>query len=157
MNPWTVALKLVVSAFCACGFSIVFYFKPKRLPLAALSGVITCGVYLCVQYLLGGEFIPNMAGAFAGGIYAECMARVTKVPVPVYLIPSMIILVPGSLLYRTMNYFISGAYGAAGNCALTALAVAAGIAGGVMAASIAGIIFNRLKSVNAGKRDGNRF
>ncbi|MBQ9780757.1 MAG: threonine/serine exporter family protein [Clostridia bacterium] len=152
MNTWTFLLKLFMSALCACGFSILFYFKPRRLPLAALNGVITCGVYLGVQALLGGEFIPNMAGAFAGGIFAEIMARVTKVPVPVYLIPSMIILVPGSLLYRTMNYFISGAYGMAGECALTTLAVAAGIAGGVMTSSILGMMYIRIRETLMSKR-----
>ncbi len=144
MDFWTVFLKLLMSALCACGFSILFYFKPRRLPLATLSGVITCAIYLTVQHFLGGEFIPNMAGAFAGAIYAEIMARLTKAPVPVYLIPCMIILVPGSLLYRTMNYFISGAYGMAGDCALTTLSVAAGIAGGIMAASVFGMLYARL-------------
>lgn len=154
MRPETVILKLVMSALCACGFSILFYFKPKRLPLAALNGVITCAAYLGVQFLLGGEFIPNMAGAFAGAIFAEIMARVTKVPVPVYLIPSMIILVPGGLLYRTMNYFISGAYGDAGSCALTTLTVAVGIAGGIMAASVFGMIHTRLARVRSPMKAG---
>ena len=79
-----------------------------------------------------------------GAIYSEIMARLTKAPVPVYLVPCMIILVPGSLLYKTMNYFISGAYDLAGSSALTTLAVAAGIAGGIMAASVFGMLYGRL-------------
>ena len=144
MNAATVILKLLMSALCACGFSILFYTRPRRLPLAVLCGVITCGVYIGVQHLLGGEFIPNMTAAFVGALYSEVIARVTKAPVPVYLTPCMIILVPGSLLYKTMNYFISGAYGLAGTCALSALAVAAGIAGGIMAASVCSMLYVRL-------------
>ncbi len=147
MDIQTVILKLIMSALCACGFSILFYTRPRRLPLASLCGVITCGVYISVQYWLGGEFIPNLAAAFVGAIYSEIIARVTKAPVPVYLIPCMIILVPGSLLYKTMNHFISGAYGQAGTCALAALAVAAGIAGGIMAASVCGMLYGRFTSL----------
>lgn len=152
MNVQTFLLKLAMSALCACGFSILFYFRPRRLPLATLNGVITCGVYMTVQYFTGGEFIPNLAAAFVGAIYSEIMARVTKAPVPIYLIPCMIILVPGSLLYRTMSYFISGAYGEAGTCALTTLAVAVGIAGGIMAASICGMLYTRLIGIYALKK-----
>ncbi len=155
MDMQIVILKLIMSALCACGFSILFYTRPRRLPLASLCGVITCGVYIGVQYLLGGEFIPNMAAAFVGAIYSEIIARVTKAPVPVYLTPCMIILVPGSLLYKTMNYFISGAYGEAGSCALTTLAVAAGIAGGIMAASVCGMVYSRLASLYTRKRKHN--
>lgn len=152
MDMQTVILKLVMSALCACGFSILFYTRPRRLPLASLCGVITCGIYIAVQYWLGGEFIPNMVAAFVGAICSEISARVTKAPVPVYLTPCMIILVPGGLLYKTMNYFIIGAYGEAGSSALTTLAVAAGIAGGIMAASVCSMLYSRLRGLNVRKR-----
>ena len=114
MDIGNVLLKLLMSALCAAGFAILFYFKPKRLPWAALNGVITCGIYLTVQHLLGGEFIPNLAAAFVGAIYSEIVARVTKAPVSVYLIPCMIILVPGSLLYSPPGAALPGKGGLRG-------------------------------------------
>lgn len=145
--------KLVMAALGAVGFSILFFIRPKRLPWAALGGIITCGVYLLVQLLLGGEFIPNLAGSFFGAVFSESLARVTKAPVPIYLVPCMITLVPGGLLYRTMSHFIQGEYGQAGSFGLAALAVAAGIAGGIMAASVFGMVYNRLRSLSVKKRN----
>lgn len=137
--------KIVMAVLGAVGFSILFFIRPRRLPWAAFGGVITCGVYLFVQLWLGGEFIPNLAGSFAGAIFSEVIARVTKAPVPIYLVPCMITLVPGGLLYRTMSSFIQGEYGQAGSFGLAALAVAAGIAGGIMVASIMSMVYVRLK------------
>ncbi len=139
--------KIVMAMLGALGFSILFYIRPRRLPWAALGGIITCGVYLFTQFWLGGEFIPNLAGSFFGAIFSEIVARVTKAPVPIYLVPCMITLVPGGLLYRTMSSFIQGEYGQAGSFGLAALSVAAGIAGGIMAASVVGMVYGRLKSL----------
>ncbi len=152
MNIWTTVLKLVTAAMGSLGFSILFYLKPRRLPLATLGGFLSCGVYLLVQFFVGGELIPNLAGAFAGAIFSEIMARATKAPVPVYLLPCIIPLVPGGLLYRTMNHFIRGAYGQAGTYALTTLAVAVGIAGGIMAASVIGMLYAKVTLKISGGR-----
>ena len=152
MNIGPILLKLITAALGAVGFSILFYIRPRRLPLATLAGLVTCGTYLMVQAFLGGEFIPNMAGAFLGAIYSEIMARVTKAPVPIYLVPCLITLVPGGLLYRTMNHFIQGAYALAGQYALDTLAVATGIAGGIMAASVCGMAYSRIMLLSRQKR-----
>lgn len=136
-------LRLLMAVLGGVGFSILFYIKPRRLPFAALGALITCGTYLLAQHFWGGEFIPNLAGAFLGGIYSEIMARACKAPVPVYLVPCAITLVPGGLLYKTMNQLIGGSLTAAVQYGLTALSVGAGIAGGIMAASVLGMLFNR--------------
>ncbi len=149
--------KLLMAVLGAVGFSILFYIKPRRLPLAALGGIITCGAYLVVQHFLGGELIPNLVGAFLGGIFSELMARLNKAPVPVFLVPCMITLVPGGLLYRTMNSFIQGAYGQAGTYGLTALAVAVGIAGGIMASSVCGMIYTQILHFVEKKKAKQRF
>ena len=141
MDASVVIIKLLTAVLGSIGFSIIFYLKPHKLPLAALGGLVTCAVYLGVQMLLGGELVPNLAAAFVGAIFSEVMARLTKAPVPVYLLPCLIPLVPGGMLYKTMDNFIRGAYGVAGSCGLTALAVAVGIAGGIMAASVCGILY----------------
>lgn len=154
MDIPTTILKILTAAMGSLGFSILFYVKPRRLPLTTLGGILSCAVYLLVQHFTGGELIPNLVGAFVGGVYSEIMARATKAPVPVYLLPSIIPLVPGGLLYRTMNQFIRGAYGEAGRDGLTALAVAIGIAGGIMAASILGMLYARMTQWQLSKKQG---
>ena len=134
-----VIVSLITGALGTLGFSILFYVHPRRLTLATLGGVLTTGVYLLAGYFLGGELLPNLLGALIGAGFSEICARLTKVPVPIYMVPCVIPLVPGSALYATMFNFVSGNYGAAADAALTTLEVALGISGGIVIASVLGI------------------
>ena len=133
-------IQLVTATLSTLGFSILFYVQPKRLPLATLGGFLACAVYLAAGYFLSGELIPNLLAALVGAGYADVTARRTKVPVSVYLIPCLIPLVPGSALYETMTHMVSGAYSEAATWGLHALRVAIGIASGILAASVAGML-----------------
>ena len=143
-------VSLITGALGTLGFSILFYVHPRRLTLATLGGVLTLAtlggvlttaVYLLAGYLLGGELLPNLLGALVGAGFSEIFARLTKVPVPIYMVPCVIPLVPGSALYATMFHFVSGNYAAAGSAALTTLVVALGISGGIVIASVLSMIF----------------
>lgn len=134
-----VIVSLITGALGTLGFSILFYVHPRRLTLATLGGVLTTGVYLLAGHFLGGELLPNLLGALIGAGFSEICARLTKVPVPIYMVPCVIPLVPGSALYATMFNFVSGNYGAAAAAALTTLEVALGISGGIVIASVLGI------------------
>jgi uncharacterized membrane protein YjjB (DUF3815 family) len=104
--------------------------------LAALGGLLACGVYLLVKWWLGGEFIPNMLGALAGALFSEVCARRTAVPVSVYLTPCIVPLVPGGMLYQTMSCLVRGDLSGAGSYGLTTLTMAMGISGGIVMASV---------------------
>ena len=139
MSP--IAVKLITATISTFGFSILFFIHPRRLPVATLGGVLTCGVYLLAAHLLGGELIPNMLAALVGAGFSEVMARVTKAPVPVYMMPCIITLVPGSKLYATMFGIVTGDYAVASAEGMCTLEIALGIAGGIVIASVLGIIF----------------
>lgn len=134
-----IVVTLFTAALGTLGFSILFYVHPRRLVLATVGGILTCAVYLLAGRFIEGELLPNLLGALVGAGYSEIMARVTKVPVPVYMVPCVIPLVPGGILYATMFQFVSGHYTAAATAALTALQVALGIAGGIVIASVIGL------------------
>ena len=89
-------------------------------------------VLLCLVLLLG---------ALVGAGFSEIMGRLTKVPVPIYLVPCVIPLVPGGGLYETMFNFVAGNYAAAATAGMRTLQIALGIAGGIVIASVLGIIF----------------
>jgi len=142
-----IIIQLITATLSTLGFSILFYAHPKRLPLTTLGGFLTCAVYLAAGHFLSGEMIPNLLGALAGAGYADVTARRTKVPVSVYLIPSLIPLVPGGALYETMTHMVSGAYSEAVTWGLHALRVAIGIASGILAASVVGMLIRpRIKT-----------
>ncbi len=149
-------ITLLMAALCTLGFSILFYVHPRRMALATLGGVIACGVYLLAEYFLGGALLPNLLGAAAGAGFSEICARVTKVPVPVYMMPCIIPLVPGGGLYETMFALVAGQYEIAAVAGLNTLQVALGIAGGIMAASVVGL-FIRPRKRSGGKDTPSTF
>ncbi len=134
-------IMLITASLGTLGFSILFYVHPRRLFLATLGGILTCGVYLLGGHFIGGELLPNLLGALVGAGFSEIMARLTKVPVPVYMVPCVIPLVPGGALYATMFNFVAGNYAAAAEAGMRTLQIALGIAGGIVIASVLGIIF----------------
>lgn len=135
------AVMLITAALSTLGFSILFYVHPRRLLVATLGGLLTTAAYLLAGHFLDGELLPNLIGALVGAGYSEIMARVTKVPVPVYMVPCVIPLVPGGGLYETMFSFVTGNYAAAATAGMRTLQIALGIAGGIVIASVLGIIF----------------
>lgn len=141
MDATTVLITLFTATLGAVGFSILFYMKPKRLPWAALAGLLTCAVYLAAKRWIGGELIPNLLAALVGAVFAEITARVTRAPVTVYLVPGIVPLVPGGALYETMSHLVTGEYGAAASYGLVTLKVAAGIAGGIIAVSVLDLLW----------------
>ncbi len=141
MDVKQVIVTLVTSALATLGFSILFFVHPRRLTLATLGGVLTTAVYLLAVHFIGGELFPNLLAALAGAGFSEVSARLTRVPVPVYMVPSVIPLVPGGALYETMFNFVAGNYGAAATAGMRTLQIALGIAGGIVIASVLGIIF----------------
>ena len=136
-----VIVILVTAALSTLGFSILFYVHPRRLALATMGGLLTTAVYLLAKQLIGGELLPNLLGALAGAAFSEVCARLTKVPVPVYMVPCVIPLVPGSALYEAMFNMVAGHYSAAATAALTALEVALGVSGGIVIASVFSLFF----------------
>ncbi len=140
-----VVISLLIAAISTLGFSILFFVHPRRLFLATFGGVLTWGAYLLAAHFLGGELLPNLLAALVGAGYSELCARLTRVPVPVYMLPAVITLVPGGKLYETMFFMVSGAYTQAARAALVTLQIALGIAGGIMAASAVGLFLRPRK------------
>ena len=134
-------IMLITAALSTLGFSILFYVHPRRLLLATIGGTLTCGIYLLGVHVIGGELFPNLLGALVGAGFSEIMGRLTKVPVPIYMVPCVIPLVPGGGLYATMFNFVAGNYEAAATSGMRTLQIALGIAGGIVIASVLGIIF----------------
>lgn len=140
-----VLITLATATLATLGFSILFYVHPRRLTLATLGGLLATAVYLLAGHFLNGELLPNLLAALAGAGFSELMARLTKVPVPVYMMPSVIPLVPGSGLYETMFNLVAGNYSLAASAAMRTLEITVGIAGGIVIASVIGLFLRSRK------------
>lgn len=145
MSAREIVIRLVFSTVSTVGLSILFYIRPRRLPLATLGGFLTYAVYLLVHTVLASEFVCNMLASLAGALYAELLARRTRVPVTVYTIPCVIPLVPGSVLYRTMSSLVQSRLSDAVTYGLNTVTVALGIASGIVAGSVLAILYRSLR------------
>ncbi len=59
MSAREIVIRLVFSTVSTVGLSILFYIRPRRLPLATLGGFLTYAVYLLVHTVLASEFVCN--------------------------------------------------------------------------------------------------
>lgn len=101
-------IKLVIFSFLSSlGFAIVFRVERKNLFLAGLGGALTRCVYILLLQATDQIFFQCLFSAVFASLYAELMAIHQKMPSTVFLYPSILPLVPGSLLYYIAGNLIS--------------------------------------------------
>lgn len=130
-----VILQIISSFTGSFGFAALYNLHGKKLWTAGLGGLISWAVYLAVQVMIKNNFLINMFAAMAATIYAEMMARTLKTPATIFLISSIIPLVPGGNLYYTMNYAIAKDWKLFYLYGQKTIIAATAIAGGIMMAS----------------------
>jgi len=129
MSQWLV--MLITGTIGAIGFSIMFYMRPKWIWIAALGGFLSCGVYLLfANCLKSGEFLSNLVAALVTELFAQICARICHVPSTVFTLPSIVPLIPGGSLYKTMSAFVIKDYTSAATYGISTLSVTAAIAAG---------------------------
>ena len=138
-------IRLVAATLATLGFSIFFFVHPRRLFPAVLGGCISCAIYLLANHFWGGELLPNFVAAAVAAVYAEMCARITRVPVTVYLLPGVIALAPGGALYNTVFHLANEQYTEALIYGRTTLQISLGIAGGVAIGSMLGVLLRAYK------------
>ena len=103
----TVVLQLIASFFGALGFSLIFNVEKKNLLPCALGGVAVWAAYLfSANVLLWGDLLSAAVSAAVCQLVAEALARILKAPTTTFCIPSLVPLIPGGSLYRTMDAII---------------------------------------------------
>ncbi|MEZ6137718.1 MAG: threonine/serine exporter family protein [Pirellulaceae bacterium] len=116
-------------------FSIVFRARWPQWPVIAavsIAGVVT-------NMLLGqitGREVAAFCGAFVVGVGSNLYARLRDRPALVPLTPGIIVLVPGSLGYRSLTAFLDHDSVAAVDFAFATVMVAVALVGGVMTANV---------------------
>lgn len=124
-------IQIITALLGSLGFSLLFGLRPRYLLLASLGGGICWAFYqFCLQSGLS-VFVTCFAASAFSAIYGEILARIMKAPAPLFFIPTIIPLIPGSLLYYTMRSAVQGNLDAAAVHGIqtlqTALAIAAGV------------------------------
>ena len=135
-------LTYFLSGTCATiGFGMLYRIRLRRLPLSVLGAGIAVFAWFTFLYYSKNVFVSNMIAAMIGTLYAEIAARISKAPTTIYLIPSVIPLVPGGDLYYTMAGIVGSDFAAFNEHGRQTLIIALGIAVGiVIVTSIFGLL-----------------
>ena len=126
-----ILIQLVTAFLGALGVALLFGLHKRHLFFASLGGMITWGIYLLIHIFLQTPFLANLIASVFAVSFAEALAHWRKCPATLFVMPSIVPLVPGSSLYYTMSYAVQNdldkahIYGQ--QTLITALAIAAGI------------------------------
>lgn len=101
-------VMLVSALIGTLGYCLLFNVRKKRIIYCCIGGTLATFIYfICVESGFS-LLMQNMIPAAAATLYAEVTARLVKAPATVFLIPSIIPLVPGGRLYYTMSAMVDG-------------------------------------------------
>lgn len=96
------------AALSILGFSIRVNLKGWKILLIAIGGGLTWAFYLIFLYFSKSLLFSVFCSVFLVCTYSEIMARLSKIPVSVFVTCVIIPLVPGSNLYYAMQAYIAG-------------------------------------------------
>lgn len=134
-----------VGSFC---FGIIFNIRGSKLLFAGLGGALSQLAYLLLAIPFSQEITQYFFATVVTALYAELLARIKKAPATVFLVPSIIPLVPGGMMYYSMEMCISGKINNFLNLLLQTIGVAGALAMGILVVSS----FNKLLKVIDAKR-----
>jgi uncharacterized membrane protein YjjB (DUF3815 family) len=93
MEQWV--LPCVYAFLASVGFGLIVQIRGKNLWYAALGGMLAWFVYLLLRNRFADDVPAYFIAALTISVYSEVIAIVRKAPVTVFLVVSMITLVPG--------------------------------------------------------------
>lgn len=100
------ALKTAMAFIGSLGFSLIFNVRGRRMFLCAAGGAVQYGSYLLIYEKTGSIFVSFFFSSLLVAVLSELLARITKTPVILLLVPMLVPLIPGGDLYNTMFHLI---------------------------------------------------
>ncbi|MBP5160179.1 MAG: threonine/serine exporter family protein [Lachnospiraceae bacterium] len=144
------AVQILMAIGGAVGFALMFNMRGKRLMIAGIGGAITWGAYLTMFAMSDKKFVACLTATIVCMIFAEVMARVTKTPVIILLVPMLVPLVPGGDLYYMMSNIIMDNSALAREYGQTLIMEVGAIAFGIILVSTGLQIYQRIKQFREG-------
>ena len=129
-------IPVLTASIGTLGFSMLFSVPWRHLIYSVLGGTVAIVMYLIAGLFTDDVFLMNLIAMMFATAYVEIMARVRKCPVTLYLIPSVVPLVPGSGLYYTMYHMVDGDWNEVIARGKDTLLAALGISMGILIVSV---------------------
>lgn len=133
----------VISAIATCSFAVLFNAPGSVLLSAGIAGGLGWATFILLRYTFYLSSInANLVAAIVIALAAEIFARREKKPVTMYVVPALLVLVPGYSIFRAMNMFLNDHVPEGLSILLRAVTEASAIAVGIV---IVGICAKMLK------------
>lgn len=101
---FTEFLQILAGGVGSLGFACLFNIRGKRLAVATIGGIVSWFAFIILHYLIPNEPICYFIVALLMSLYAEVMARVMKTPTTTFITTTLVPLIPGGSLYKTMAF-----------------------------------------------------
>ncbi|PIO82130.1 hypothetical protein BSQ39_00420 [Loigolactobacillus backii] len=134
-----IILQLVFSYIATVAFGICTNVPHRALNACGLTGAAGWFVYWLLVQLDLGHMLPNLIGAFVIASVSLFFARMKKIPVIIFNIPSLVPLVPGGVAYRCVRALVLGNYTQGIGFAIQVMMISGAIAVGFMLAQFVGL------------------
>ena len=138
-------MQAFYAAVAAFAFSLIFNIDRKSALFASVAGGLSWAIYLAVFARTASEPAAYLLAALFTGLASELLAVALKKPATLFVVSSMIPLVPGANLYRTMVEAVAGRHEAALSEGIRALVIAGAIATGLALAASLARIYSRVR------------
>ncbi len=132
-------IQVIAAGLGAGGYSILFNIRRDKLVLASAGGSLAWIIYIIASQFTTNPFVTNMLAAAFATLYSEILARIRKAPTTVFLIPSIMPMIPGGGLFYTMSAVISNDTTLFEKYFVTTIETALGISIGIMFMSLIGV------------------
>jgi len=129
-------VMILTAAIGTVGYCLNINIKRNKIVYGCIGGTLSTFLYCVLVEAHLSLLLQNLIPAAVVTFYAEVLARVVKAPATVFLIPSIIPLVPGGRLYYTMRAIVDGEGNDAKIFAMETLIIALGIAVGIVVVSL---------------------
>lgn len=141
-------LPSIYALIASLGFGIIFNIRGRNLLIASIGGGLSWLTYLIALQIYGSDVFAFFVSATIVSIYSEIMARIFKAPVTIFVICSIIPLVPGGGMYYATSLAVKGDYTACISKGMSTLLNAGAIAIAIVFVSTISKIIKKLKANN---------
>ncbi len=129
---WTVWVALLITPLA---LGVLFRARRLEMPWIALGTTVAFwGSRYGVEFL--GPLLGAAVGAFLSGLVANLFARLKRRPAVVMVVPSLILLVPGSIGYNSLALLMQKDVLSGLDTAVTAMLVAVSLVAGLLLANV---------------------
>lgn len=100
-------VQTFMAGIASLGFALLYNVRGKRLFVPFIGGIVSWALYLTLAFL-NNEILQCFIVTIFLSLYTEIAARIVKTPTTTFLVPNIIILIPGGSLYFTISSAIQG-------------------------------------------------